>query len=253
MNPFALLDVDDPGVAVDDELVARLRAALLDRDAPVEVASASEGEVLTALAALVPDAMGMQQGLGIPSPVTADTLADIGSKHRIYGARTEVPWLLGILRGDVSAVGRLQVERRPGVEGGFALHVPQTGPLTPAAVDASLARAHDLVGATRFTCTSWLLDPLIADELPDTNVAGFARRFVIRPETVEPGTRGTASAAKFLFRRSVSDVLDSAVVVPSTRLEVLVARAIRRGRGWSEPTGTFDRPAAADPRPFAGA
>ncbi|MFS0732266.1 hypothetical protein ABC304_09705 [Microbacterium sp. 1P10UB] len=238
MDAFALLDVPPLPTPARRELVAMFRASLADKAVPVILGDVTDDDVLAAFAEIVPDALAHQQALGIPAEVTAETLRDIGGKHRSFGARTEVPWLLGILRGDVISVGRLQVERRSGSQG-HGLHIPELGPLVPAAVDASLGRAHDLLGATDFTCTSWLLEPALAAALPGTNMAAFARRFTLDADTTAPSDAGARSAAKFVFGRPLADVLDPAAVTPRTRLEHLVVQRLREGPGWSEPSGTL--------------
>ncbi len=133
MSAFDAIGASRTDVAAPTALLERLRAALHDRDAEVTADSATEGEVVAALATLVPDALAMHGALGIPPDVTAATLVDVGEKHRVYGARHELPWLLGILRGDVLSVGRLQVERRPGRRGLTAstCHGPVRSGLTP--------------------------------------------------------------------------------------------------------------------------
>lgn len=238
MSAFAALAVTDPGVGAPAPLLAAMDAALHDSRARIELGDASSDEVLAVLAALVPEARRLQADLGIAPEVTADTLIDVGAKHRTFGARTEVPWLLGLLRGDVLSMGRLQVERRADA-GAHRLHVPERGPLAPAAVDESLDRARTLMGATRFVCTSWLLDPVLSERLPASNIASFARRFALDPTSTGPSAAGAGSAAKFVFAATVGEVRDAGRVTPRTRLETLVAERLRSGSGWAEPTGTF--------------
>jgi hypothetical protein len=238
LSAFELLDVPPVAAAAPRDLVAQLRTGLTDRETTVAVDDSTDEQVLAAFAEVVPDAQAHQRALGIPPEVTAGTLRDVRTKHRSFGARTEVPWLLRILRGDVLSMGRLQVERRPGPRG-FALHIPALGPLASDAVDASLAHAHALLGADRFTCTSWLLDPALSAALPDTNMAAFARRFTLDPATTASTEAGTLSAAKFVFQRPVVEVMDPDRVTPHTRLERLVVQRLRDGGGWAEPTGTF--------------
>jgi hypothetical protein len=207
--------------------------------APDLTVPASGDEMVNAMAMLVPEARERQRRAGVPDEVIDATLRDVGRKHRLYGAETVLPWLVGILRGDVVEVGRLQVERRPSAHG-HALHIPETGALSPALVDESLERAAALTGATAFSCTSWLLDPRIRAELPGSNIASFAARF----DALDPGhasASASASVAKFVFRRSVADVLDPAVVVPQSRLERLVANTLRAGEDWTEPVGLLAR------------
>lgn len=61
------------------------------------------------------------------------------------------------------------------------------------------------------------------------------------PETggAKPTTAASADAAKFVFRRTLADVRDSALVVPQTSLERLVAKTLRAGQDWTEPSGVL--------------
>lgn len=227
---------------MDDALTARLRT-YLERDRRLGDAEWNEGppatgdEVLAALRALMPAARERQRALGIPDDVIEDTLRDVDRKHADYGAHTEVPWLMQILRGDVIELGRLQVERVRGAQG-HGLHIPASGPLTPEAVDDSLRRIRALVGDATLVCTSWLLDPVLVEELPESNMAAFARRFELTGP-VERSDAGSAAAAKFVFRRPLAEVLDPAVVTPVTRLERLVTSRLRAGLGWAEARGVL--------------
>ena len=84
-------------------------------------------------------------------------------------------------------------------------HIPEAGPLTPAAVDESFARAEALFArhfadhpATELHCRSWLLDPYLAEVLPaDSNLVRFQRRWELYGEP-EPGDH---DAVFFVFRR----------------------------------------------------
>ena len=223
----------------DPLLVASLRELIRADGEPSDdlAVPASGDEIVTALSALVPEARERQRRAGIPEDITLATLRDIGRKHSLYGAETVLPWLLGLLRGDVIEIGRLQVERRPGAHG-HALHIPENGPLSPTLVDESLNRAAAITGARAFSCTSWLLDPRIGSALPASNIAAFAARFRI----VDPGEGGpaaSAEAAKFVFRRPLSDVLDPARVIPLSRLERVVAASLRAGEEWTAPLGVL--------------
>jgi hypothetical protein len=232
-----------PGIANPD-LVARLQvllhgsAAPREEDAESVIAGTSDTAVLAALAELVPEALALQRQAGIPVELSRAGLADIGRKHAAYGVREVITWLLGIMRGDVIEVGRLQVERHPGPHG-HALHIPEAGPLTPGAVSDSLQRIQALLAAENFCCTSWLLDPAPSEELPDSNIAHFARRFTILSTTGQDAapTAGSEAAVKFVFRRPLADVYDHDLVRPTTRLEHLVASRLRSGYVWTEPTG----------------
>jgi hypothetical protein len=233
MNAAALLGL--PGVEPLREgsaAVHALRAAVRgEADAPESVDS-----LAAALVAVVPDALERHRALGVAEDVTAATLADVGGKIDAYGATVDVPWLVGLLRGEVLALGRLQYEREATDEG-RAIHIPEGGSLRPELVDASLAEARALFGDGTMICTSWLLDPTLL-QLPETsNIVAFARRFDVEP--TDPGHEGDEAAAKFVFRRPLAEVLDPAVVTPRTTLERLVADHLRSGNHWSEPKGTL--------------
>ena len=231
------------GLETTEEADPRLVAFLgdlvrADGEAPEDLVPPATGdEIVRALAALVPDARERQRRASIPEATTLATLRDVGRKHRLYGAATVLPWLLGILRGDVLEVGRLQVERRAGAHG-HALHVPESGALSPSLVDDALSRAAAVTGARAFSCTSWLLDPRIGSALPASNIAKFAARFRL-VDSGEATAVASAEAAKFVFRRSPADVLDPALVTPNTSLEQLVASTLRGGDDWAAPVGVL--------------
>jgi hypothetical protein len=240
MSDGSLLGLDGSFAPADPVVLARYRD-LLERDRPPteeELGAPTAPVLLPVLVALIPGALARHAREGIPEDVTRAGLQDVGRKHRLYGVETVVSWLVGILRADVVEVGRLQVDRRAGGHG-HALHIPETGPLTPASVDDALRRAAGLTGSRRFSCTSWLLDPAIGERLPDSNLAAFAARFLLL-QTGDPGDVAASEAAcKFVFRRSLDEVLDPALVAPRTRLERLVADRLRSGAQWREPIGVL--------------
>ncbi|WP_432564389.1 hypothetical protein [Kineococcus sp. SYSU DK003] len=225
--------------------VQRVRAALAadtvtDPGIPVD-------RVVEALEELRPEVLARFGELGFDETVAQETLADVARKVEFYGtAEAAGPdvgigagWLLRLARADVVALGRLQFERVPRPDG-RAVHVPEAGPLDPAAVDDSLARAVEVFGEGEFTCTTWLLDPLLPPALGEgSRITGFARRFEVG--AVERGDHGDRAAAKFVFRRTVAEVLDPVAVHPRTRLERCVAEHLRAGGHWSEPRGALRR------------
>lgn len=235
MNAGDLLGLPGVGPLPDGHpSVGVLRAAVRDgADAPESVDA-----LAPALVAVVPDALARHAALGIPEAVTVATLADVGRKIDAYGATVDVPWLVGLLRAEVVALGRLQFERDTTPEG-RAIHIPEGGSLRPEQVDASIAEARAMFGDGPMICTSWLLDPTLLS-LPETsNIVAFARRFDV--DATEAGHEGDEAAAKFVFRRPLAEVLDPAAVTPRTTLEHLVADHLRAGRHWSEPKGTLRR------------
>lgn len=219
-----LRDAIEASVAPDDSAVERL---VVDRTGE---------EVAAALRSLVPVARARHRRLGLSDSMSEETLADIERKHQLYGADTVSAWLVGILRGDVVQVGRLQVELRSG-ERGHALHIPETGSLAPERVSDALVQARALTRSARFTCSSWLLDRQLAATLPDTNIAAFARRFDIVEEDEEED--GDEAVAKFVFRLKPAQVLAGAIT-PRTRLEHFVVDRLRSGPRWTQPLGVLD-------------
>jgi hypothetical protein len=233
-----LLGLDETPGAPDPAVVDLFREMIARGAPPYDVAEAHDAAtIVPALIAVAPDALSRHRRELVPHEVTLASLRDVGRKHRLYGAHTVLPWVLGVMRADVVEVGRLQVERHPGAQG-YPLHVPETGPLTPASVDASLRRARALTGSRRFSCTSWLLDPAIAQEMPRSNIAAFAARFEVIGAG-EPGAAASEAVCKFVFRRPLDEVLDPRVVEPQSRLERLVAARLRSGARWTEPVGAL--------------
>lgn len=154
---------------------------------------------LCALAATADDVLAYQARRGLPVNLGVRTLNDLGQqvmKHRHVHGETGLHnegWLRTVWSGDFLWLGRLQFEPKLsalGVEGGplrrvLSVHIPQSGPLTPAAVDASFAsasatyRTHlgHLGVPAAFICDSWLLDPTLGGLLPGTNLASFTQRW----------------------------------------------------------------------------
>lgn len=249
----ALLGLEDhawAGGPVRPDVLAALRA-VLDADNPPREVPVDVRDAVPALVALVPEALARHRRLGVPDDAARDTLRDVGRKVRAYGATTDVGWLVGLLRADVVALGRLQFERVAAPDG-RGVHIPEQGPLDPDGVDAALASARELLGPDPLTCTSWLLDPALPAGLPaSSNIVRFAARFAVPDdgaaarglgEPVGPDagpTHGDHAVAKFVFRRPLAEVLDPAAVVPRTRLEHLVVQQLRAGHHWSEPRGVL--------------
>ena len=154
---------------------------------------------LCALAATADDVIAHQEARGVPAATSIRTLNDLGQqvmKHRhVHGepGLHNQGWLRTVWSGGFLWLGRLQFEPALsdlGAEGGplrrvLSVHIPQTGPLTPESVDASFAAASDayrrhypdLGELEAFICDSWLLDPILTDLVPGTNLARFAQRW----------------------------------------------------------------------------
>lgn len=132
-------------------------------------------------------------------------------------------------------------------------HIPATGPLDPAEVEASFAEAtayfsahYPDLGAGRgaqepafgheFTCDSWLLSGEFAEILgPESNLARFAALWERIGEI--PGDGDAALFFVFGLRPPV----DPAELPRRTRLERAVADRLADGRGWTSGKGRLLR------------
>jgi hypothetical protein len=80
-------------------------------------------------------------------------------------------------------------------------------------------------------CTSWLLDPQLAEALPPaSNIVRFQRRFVLRDE----GREANDDVRRFVFHTYEQDL---AKLRPRTTLERALAERMRAGGTWRAPTG----------------
>jgi hypothetical protein len=192
---------------------------------------------------------------GIPDDISWSTLADLGSnlkRDRLLlgdgGLRTS-GWLTLHFRGSIYQLGRLQfnrmIVRAAHVAGAFredepalGIHIPESGPLTPEACDDSLAQARPFF-ARHFPetqmrlaiCTSWLLDPQLAEYLaPDSNIVRFGRRFTL----VGDGYDGDADVLRFVFHRIGPKIDD---LPQGTTLERAIVAHLRAGKHWRNRTG----------------
>jgi hypothetical protein len=186
----------------------------------------------------------------IPDEVSWATLADLGQNmyenHLLHDdTGLDVPWWITIhFRGVIYQLGRLQFERRKTGRGDQALglHIPETGAMTPAACDESIAWAHEFFPQhfpeeePRFgTCSSWLLDPQLADYLPeDSNIMRFQRRFTVRPDKI---VADNESICRFVFHNRTPD-LDT--VPQETTLQRAIVRHLKAGKTWQSASGYFE-------------
>lgn len=164
---------------------------------------------LLVFAAVRPHTLAYHRAHEVPAEVSRRTLADTGRHVAVHRRRhgaaglADVRWLARHFRGVIYQLGRLQYERtrlggktgRAAAAAGLRLgpgdpalgvHVPDfSGPLDPAACDASVALAREFFprhfpgeSYTIATCHSWLLDPQLAAYLPaGSNIVRFQRRF----------------------------------------------------------------------------
>jgi hypothetical protein len=142
-----------------------------------------------------------------------------------------VEWIELIWDGKLSELGRLQFEDHG--EGVLDVHIPETAhPLDPLACNASFSRAREVYPhhhAAR--CTSWLLDPQLAEALPPTsNIVRFQRRFELRDE----GREANDDVLRFVFH-TYDRELDG--LKPRTTLERALVERMRAGGSWRAPAG----------------
>ena len=199
-------------------------------DAPAEL----RWLYVVAFAEFLPRVLRRHQSRGVPEAVSRATFADLGRHVRIarrtFGMRgfTEQHWLQLHLRGLLYDLGRLQfnlatlalspddidasgMDASPG-EIVVETHIPETGPLDPAAVDASFAAAQAFFathfpehGTIRYaTCDSWLLDPQVGALVPGSNIATFGGRYRLFP----PARVADQSALDFVFRSPTTPLAD---------------------------------------------
>jgi hypothetical protein len=204
---------------------------------------------------------------GIPDAVSRAAFDDVARQtalcRRLYGrgGLAAPKWLALHFRGTLFELGRLQAQRSlvprakalpivPGAAGDvfmLDLHIPESGPLTPDRVDASLASAKEFF--PRYfpeepyelaVCTSWLLDDQLAGYLPETsNIVAFQRRFHL----VDDGSfEDDAAVVEFVFRRPRELPLDEsalATLPQDTLLQRAIVRHLRDGGHWRWRTGWF--------------
>lgn len=210
------------------------------------VPAGSDG-ILPLLALLVtaPEVADWHAGRGIPADVSAATLAELGQQvwvHRLtygtFGLHTH-GWLTLPWSGALYWLGRLQFNLEPDGDGWvLSTHIPRSGPLAPEGVDSAFAAARDFFAAyfpeypaRAFVCTSWLLDPALAEDLPGTNLAAFQRRWSLT------GVRHPGEADVLFFVFSRRDPTDLDALPRDTALQRAVLDRLADGRGWCNVVG----------------
>lgn len=185
---------------------------------------------------------------GIPATVSWTILADLGRNlaidRRMNGEGWPImqAWLTLHVRGALYELGRLQYHRSGGT--GLGLHIPESGPLTPQAVSASLDEARAFFPRhfpdehyTEFTCGSWLLDPQLREYLPEeSNIIQFQKRFELEPYEEPEGLDADVEVLRFVFR-TLSTPLDA--LPRRTVLERAVVDHLKAGRHWYWRRGRF--------------
>ena len=212
-----------------------------------------------AFAETLPTTLAWAESRGVSPALMAATLRDIGrmlQRNRVWFGRAGLDhelagWLPRHLIGSLLEIGRLQHERStPGMrtsawflaegadwspgELGVNLHIPESGPLDPAAVRESL-RAGRTVLRRRFPehrlrvryCISWLLDPQLLEYLPaSSNIVAFQRMFRVGPAKDDDGD---ASVRKFVFGNASEPVAD---LPQRSSLERAAVAHWAAGRHW---------------------
>ncbi len=220
-----------------------------------------------AFADALPATLAWAQERGVPPSVVAATLADVGrmmTRNRQWEGRPGLGdelagWLTRHLVGSILQVGRLQHERAdagprtgvwlredgaPYVAGDVCvnLHIPETGPLRPDAVGESLRAGRTLLRRrfpeerlrVRF-CVSWLLDPQLAEYLPEgSNIRAFQELFRIGPAKDDDGD---VSVRKFVFGNTAAPVGE---LPQRTALERAAVAHWQAGRHWRVHVGRID-------------
>ncbi|MFD4635909.1 acyltransferase domain-containing protein [Lentzea sp. NPDC058436] len=196
--------------------------------------------------ALVDVVLQYHRDHGINSAVSWTTLADLGRNlavdRRMRGEGWPVmqSWLTLHARGGVYELGRLQHHRGTTI----SLHIPDSGPLTPDAVDSSLAEGRAFFPRhfpdehhTAFSCGSWLLDPQLREYLPaDSNIVRFQQRFELEPYEAPEGINADVEVRRFVFR-TLTTPLDR--LPRDTVLQRAIVDHLRAGRHWHWRRGQF--------------
>ncbi len=199
-----------------------------DRDDPL----------VRAFLARIPEARRLHAARGLTDEESWETLQDLPRHAHLDRLLHGTPglrkgwWVELAFSGRLFQLGRLQFEPRDGF---LAVHIPEEGgPLRPAAVGASLARAREVFpDHAEARCTSWLLDPQLRELMPaGSNIVAFQRRF-------EPtGERRPAAAdvLEFVFHTLEPDV---GRLPRETTLQRVLGDHLRGGSHLWTATGTL--------------
>ena len=235
-------------------LLAELRSRFGTFPEDPPVTAADEIPALAAMLDFTPELLAHFSALGIESAVVEATMADFGRHmaisrrvHGRYGMETW-KWVANVYSGAMFQLGRLQyllhrtpvalrnVTSRNWVLG---IHIPESGPLDPGAVEESLCQAgrffashfpHQPVDTA--TCESWMLDPYLATQLsPVANIRRFAERFTPFGEPVDC----PEDAVYFTFRQRGLANLDR--LPRATSLQRVVLERIDDGGAWQLGSG----------------
>ncbi|TCC52760.1 hypothetical protein E0H75_03135 [Kribbella capetownensis] len=217
-----------------------------------------------ALLAHLPRLLELHAKRGVPESVSIATVSALGgvmATHRQITGRAGVGlmYLWGPplrFRGADYEIGRHDFTRAQlglgdGVSGHvLMMHIPPIGPLDAQASERSVATAAESFARwypeeplTAFVCTSWLLDPQLAEYLrPDSNIIRFQRRFNLLP-LVPPDdpAEGDRELMRLGLHLPVPDgpLNDEALaqVPQTTTLQRAYVTHLHSGRHWQNRTG----------------
>ncbi|MGW7679185.1 acyltransferase domain-containing protein [Kribbella sp. NPDC054772] len=206
--------------------------------------------------AVLPYVRAYHEQRGIPDDISWATLGALGSSVQSHRQRSgtggmDAPFWIDLhFRGGIYLLGRLGFNRgdlgflAPAVqaaglsceesEPALGVHAAPTGPLDPAACDASFALAREFFArhfpeeTYRFVrCGSWILDVQLAEYLPaDSNIVRFQRRFHLAPETRD----GDADILSRIF--AAAPDTDLGTLPRRTTLQRAVIDHLSAGRHW---------------------
>lgn len=183
---------------------------------------------------------------GIPEATVTATLSDVGRQLRLHHRHTgrtgfDAPsWPSVVLAGSFYELGRLQFDLTFRTSGWtLDVHIPESGPLTPGAVNDSFDRAIAFFErhfpdkpVTTAVCSSWLLDPYLAKHLPPTsNMVAFQQMFTPIGEPRDD----ELDALYFTFGQRSMDNLDD--LPRESSLQRLVLARLEAGETWQVVTG----------------
>lgn len=236
---------------------------------PVSMGAPGRFFLVHVFLAVLDDVESWHAAHGVDAATSRETLSalalDMRLRRQIHGegGLFEHAWMTLPFRACLYALGRLQYtplrlsEARvaqwvdpaevPRVaprilpdEPAVGIHIPESGPMPPAAVDASLARARAFFGRPQpwgpcrvAVCGSWLLDDQLAGCLPPTsNIVQFQRRFTLFARTHD----ADRSVLNFVFhRREAPASLDE--LPQRTTLERALVAHLKAGGHWRSRTG----------------
>lgn len=206
--------------------------------------------------AAVPAVRRYHASRGIPDDVSWVSLAALGREMTLWGrvsggSGRYAQWVPPLVFCGASyRLGRLAFDRgRHEVN----VHIPEDGPLTPAACQDSFDRAREFFphhfaedSVTSFVCYSWLLDDQLANYLPeDSNILQFQRRFSLKPnaEQTSHTTGGDREILELVFYQTHDGPELPPEVIEKLPQDTTLQRAfvahLRAGGHWHLREGRF--------------